>query len=194
MQCIYNYISETNRVSRVCSVPAVLYLQFVLLVTLFCILNTYWTFTLVLSEVHNKAFSCSLLVLCFPSLLLRYCLYDFVMSLLLLLSLLAFTFHVHRISIVRSLYFRIFSAFFLIIFLPPEIVYYYYYHHHHNRILYAGYLYSWDKLWPQGIQCCSYSVVTIHGAYIVSFIVESIVLLHYYFPKYVCSAKYGCFL
>jgi len=28
------------------------------------------------------------------------------------------------------------------------------------------------------IQCCSYSVVTIHGAYIVSFNVESVVLLH----------------
>jgi len=37
-------------------------------------------------------------------------------------------------------------------------------------------------------------VVTIHGAYIVSFSVESIVLLHQYFPKCVCSAQYGCFL
>jgi len=31
---------------------------------------------------------------------------------------------------------------------------------------------------PLGIQCCSCSVVTIHGAYIVSSSVESIVLLH----------------
>jgi len=30
MQCIYNYIPEPNRVSRVYSVAAVLYLQFVL--------------------------------------------------------------------------------------------------------------------------------------------------------------------
>ena len=37
-------------------------------------------------------------------------------------------------------------------------------------------------------------VVTIHGVYIVSFSVESIVLLHKYFPKYVCSAQYGCFV
>jgi len=29
-----------------------------------------------------------------------------------------------------------------------------------------------------GIQCCSYSVVTIHGAYIVSSSVEYVVLLH----------------
>ena len=41
---------------------------------------------------------------------------------------------------------------------------------------------------------CSCSVVSIHGAYIVSFSVESIVLLHQYFPKYACSAQYGSFL
>ena len=32
-----------------------------------------------------------------------------------------FTFHMHSISVVRSLYFRIFSASFLITFLSPEI-------------------------------------------------------------------------
>jgi len=54
-----------------------------------------------------------------------------------------------------------------------------------NNLLYAGYLYlySRDKLFPWRIQCCSYSVVTIHGAYIISFSAESIVLLHKYFPK-----------
>ena len=53
------------------------------------------------------------------------------------------------------------------------------YHHHHHHPLYARYLYlySWDKLCPYGIQCCSCSVVTIHGAYIVSFSVETIVIL-----------------
>ena len=45
-----------------------------------------------------------------------------------------------------------------------------------------------------GIQCGSYSVVTIHGAYIISSSVESIVLLHKYFPQYLCSAQYDCFL
>jgi len=60
-----------------------------------------------------------------------------------------------------------------------KLIYYYYYHHHYH-LLYTGYLYlySWDKLCPSRIQCCSYSVVTIHGAYILSFSVESIVLLH----------------
>ena len=36
MQGIYNYIPETNRVSRVCSAAAVLYLQFMLHIMLFC--------------------------------------------------------------------------------------------------------------------------------------------------------------
>ena len=60
------------------------------------------------------------------------------------------------------------------------IYYYYYHHHHHHHPLYARYLYlySIDKLCPYGIQCCSCSVVTIHGAYIVSFSVESVVILH----------------
>jgi hypothetical protein len=35
MQRIYNCIPETNRVSRVCNVAAVLYIQFVLHVMLF---------------------------------------------------------------------------------------------------------------------------------------------------------------
>jgi len=30
--------------------------------------------------------------------------------------------------------------------------------------------------------------------FMLSFSVESIVFLHQYFPKYVCSAQYGCFL
>ena len=39
MQCIYSYIPETNRVSRVCSVAAVLCLKFALHVILFRPLN-----------------------------------------------------------------------------------------------------------------------------------------------------------
>jgi hypothetical protein len=39
MQGIYNYIPETNHVSRVCSVAAVLYLQFVLHVMLLRMFN-----------------------------------------------------------------------------------------------------------------------------------------------------------
>ena len=51
VQDIYNYVSETNHVSRVYSVAAALYLQSVLHVMLFRVLNVFCTFTLVLSEV-----------------------------------------------------------------------------------------------------------------------------------------------
>jgi Na+/glutamate symporter len=49
MQGIYNYITETNHVSRVYSVAAVLYLQSVLQVMLFHPWNMFCTFTLALS-------------------------------------------------------------------------------------------------------------------------------------------------
>ena len=39
-----------------------------------------------------------------------------------------------------------------------------------------------------------YSFINIHGAYIISFSFEYIVLLRYYVPQYVCSAQYGYFL
>ena len=67
---------------------------------------------------------------------------------------------------------------------------------HHHHLLYTGYLhlYSSNKPCLYGIQCCNYSVVTIHGTYNAISNVKSIVPLHYYFPKYVCSAQYGCFL
>jgi len=51
MQGIYCCIPETNHVLRVHIVAAVLYLQFVVHVMLFLMLNIFCTFTLVLSEV-----------------------------------------------------------------------------------------------------------------------------------------------
>ena len=47
----YNYTPETNHVSRLHAVAAVLYLQFVLQVMLLCRWNMFCTFMLVLSEV-----------------------------------------------------------------------------------------------------------------------------------------------
>jgi hypothetical protein len=44
------------------------------------------------------------------------------------------------------------------------------------------------------MQCCSYSVATVYGAHITSSFVDSNVLLHQHFPKYVRSAQYGSFL
>jgi hypothetical protein len=63
MQAIYNHAPETNHISTVHSVAAVLYLQFVLHVMLFRLLNT--------------AVFCRFLISCFPDMLHRYCLVDF---------------------------------------------------------------------------------------------------------------------
>jgi len=61
-------------------------------------------------------------------------------------------------KIATSLSARLMSVNSIRLFIAFRFCYYYYHHHHHH--------------------CCSYSVVTIHGAYIVSSSVESIVLLH----------------
>jgi len=45
MKGTYNYIPETNPVSRVCTVAAILYLQFILRVMLFRMLHMLYTFT-----------------------------------------------------------------------------------------------------------------------------------------------------
>ena len=42
-----NYLTVTNFISRIYSVAAVLYLQFVIHVMLFCMVNMFCTFTLV---------------------------------------------------------------------------------------------------------------------------------------------------
>ena len=73
---------------------------------------------------------------------------------------------------------------------------YYFYYYYYYFSLYAGYsqLYTWNKPCLYGIHCCSYSVVTVHGAYNAVCNVKSFVRLHQYFPQYMCSAQYGCFL
>ena len=55
MQGIYNYMPETNHISRLCSVTAVPNLQLVLHVMLFYTSNTFCSFTLVFSEVCVQA-------------------------------------------------------------------------------------------------------------------------------------------
>ena len=74
--------------------------------------------------VPNMAVFCSSLTSCFPYMLLMYFLNDFKMvpvAPIIIGITLAFAFHMHHISIVRSLYFKIFLASFLITFLSPEI-------------------------------------------------------------------------
>ena len=75
--------------------------------------------------VPNMAVFCSSLTSCFPGMLLTYFLNDFEIvpfALIITGITFVFTFHMRCISVVRSLYFRIFSASFLITFLSPEII------------------------------------------------------------------------
>ena len=74
--------------------------------------------------VPNMAVFCSSLMSWFPGMSLTYFLNDLEMvpvAPIITGIALAFTFHMHCISIVRSLYFKIFLASFLITFLSPEI-------------------------------------------------------------------------
>ena len=67
---------------------------------------------------------CSSLTSCFPGMLLTYFLNDFEtvpLAPAITRITFVFTFHMRCISVVRSLYFRIFSASYLITFLSPEI-------------------------------------------------------------------------
>ena len=124
MRGIYNYIHATNYVSRVCDVAAVLYWQFVLHVVLFRPWNMFCTVTLALPAVYVQCpiwpFFCSSLILWFLGMLLRYCLSDFEMVPVTSITC-AFTFHMRWTSIIRSLYFKIFSASFLNTHLFPGI-------------------------------------------------------------------------
>src|SRR5215469_11657725 len=73
--------------------------------------------------VPNMAVFCNSLTSWFPGMLLTYFLNDFEMVPVAPITTgitIAFTFHMRCISIVRSLYFKIFSASFLIAFLSPE--------------------------------------------------------------------------
>jgi membrane-associated HD superfamily phosphohydrolase len=83
IQGIYNYMPETNHVSRIYSVAAVLYLQFLLHVMLFRPWNMFCTFRLALSVMCMQCpiwlFFCNSLISCFPGMLLRNCLSDFEM-------------------------------------------------------------------------------------------------------------------
>jgi len=117
MQGIYNYIPERNRIARVYSVAAVLYLQFVLHVTIFPKLNvvyfrhisTYRNTRTVL----NMAVVCSSLMSCFPGMKFRYFLNDFQMVPCvptITEVTFVFTLYMSCNSIVSSLYFKIFWA------------------------------------------------------------------------------------
>jgi len=124
MHGVYNYVPDTNHVSRVHSVAAIC-------VTFYGICNVIshvklCTSTFAPSKVQY-AFSaqCSSLISCFPGLLLGNCLNNSEMAPVVSIFtgiIFVVIFHISGISIARSLYFRIFSAYFLITFLSAEIV------------------------------------------------------------------------
>ena len=128
MQDNYTYIPETNYVPWEYPVAAILLLLFMVLISLVSVLNLLYFYISIfrsMCAVPNMAVFCSSLTSWFPGVLLTYFLNDFeivpVAPIITGITF-VFTFHMHCISIVRFLYFRIFSASFLIRFLSPEIV------------------------------------------------------------------------
>ena len=127
MQGIYTYIPETNYVPREYNVAAILLLLFMVLISLVSVLNLLYFYMSTfrsMCAVPKVAVFCSSLTSCFPGMLLTYFLNDFeifpVTPIITGITF-VFTFHMGCISVVRSSYFRIFSASFLITFLSPEI-------------------------------------------------------------------------
>jgi len=127
MQGIYTYIPKTNYVPREYSVAAILFLLFMVLISLVSALNLLYFYISTfrsMCAVPNMAVFCSSLTSWFPGMLLTYFLNDFeivpVVPIITDITF-VFTFHMRCIYIVRSLYFRIFSATFLMTFLSPEI-------------------------------------------------------------------------
>ena len=116
MQGSYTYIPETNCVPREYSVAAILLLLFMVLISLVSVLNLLYFYSSTfrsMCAVPNMAVFCSSLTSCFPGMLLTYFLNDFeIVPVALIITgiTFVFTFHMRCISIVRSLYFRNFSA------------------------------------------------------------------------------------
>jgi len=120
---IYTYIPETNYVPREYSVAAILLLLFMVLISLVPVLNLWYFYISTfrsMCAVPNMTVFCSSLTSCFPDMLVTYFLNHFetvpVAPIITGITF-VFTFQMRCISIVRSLYFRIFSVFY----------YYYYY-------------------------------------------------------------------
>ena len=127
MQGIYTHNPETSYVPREYSVAAILLLLFMVLISLVSVLNLlcfYISTFRSMCAVPNMAVFCSSLTSYFPGMLLTYFLnvFEIVPVAPIITGItFVFTFHLRCISIVRSFYFRIFSASFLITFLSPEI-------------------------------------------------------------------------
>ena len=123
------YIPETNYVSREHGVAAILLFLFMVLISLLAVLNLLYFYISTfpstrMCAVPNMAVFCGSLTSCFPGMLLTYFLNVFeIVPVAPIITGITFVFtsHMRCISIVRYIYFRIFSAYFLITFLSPEI-------------------------------------------------------------------------
>ena len=154
MQGTYTHIPETNYVPREHGVAANLLFLLMVLISLLSVLNLlyfYISTSRSMCAVPNMAVFCSSLTSWFPGMLLAYFLNDSdIVPVAPTINgiTFVFTFHMCCISIVRSLYVRVFSASFLITFLSPEIAtsinihvpfslsriimsYYYYYYYYY---------------------------------------------------------------
>ena len=126
MQGIYTYIPDTNYVPREYSVAAILLLLFMVLISLVSALNVlyfYITTFRSMCVVHNMFVFSSSLTSWFPSMLLTYFLNDFeIVTIVPIITGITFVFifHMRWISIVRSLYFRIFCCVIIIIIITTE--------------------------------------------------------------------------
>ena len=127
MQGSHTHIPGTNHVPRGYIVAAILSLLFMVplcLVPAFALLFFYVSTSRSMCAVPSMAVFCSSLTSWFPGMSLTYFLNDLEMvpvAPFITGITLVFTFHMRCISIVRSLYFKIFSASFLITFLSPGI-------------------------------------------------------------------------
>jgi len=127
MQSIHTHIPETNHIPRGYIVAAILSLLFMVPVSLvpaLAVLFFYVSTFRSMCAVPSMAVFCSSVTSWLPGMSLTYFLIYLEMvpvAPIITGITLAFTFHMRCISIVRSLYFKIFSASFLITFLSPEI-------------------------------------------------------------------------
>jgi hypothetical protein len=118
IQGIYAYIPETNNVPKQYNVTAILSLLFMVPISLAAALTLMYFYISTfrsMCAVPNMAVFCSSLTSWFPGIVLTYFLTYFEMvpvAPIITGITLDFTFHIRCISIVTSLYIKIFSAFF----------------------------------------------------------------------------------
>jgi len=132
MQGIYTHILATNFVPREYSVAAILLLLFMVLISLVSVLNLLYFYISTfrhMCAVPDMVVFCSSLTSWFPIMLLTYFLNDFeTFPLAPIITAITFVckLHMRCIFIVMSLYFRIYTAYFLI-----TCYYYYYYYYYY---------------------------------------------------------------